>query len=167
AGRPARFVNWPAVRVLRGRFGFIPAALALLPHLAATGGNGIRVEAEKRRADSGAPLQQADYFDDEKWRAALSNRHYGFDRAQTRRASVAREQAATASNLRTGADWHRRIFTGGEIRWRERRVLPHSGIPERGAVATRHRRCNAQRRLFARHQTASSTRGRRDSVLRN
>src|SRR5213596_1194590 len=44
AGRTAGSVNRPAVRVLRGRFGFIPAALALLPHLAATGGDGIRIK---------------------------------------------------------------------------------------------------------------------------
>ena len=54
--------------------------LALLPQFAATGGDGIAVEAEKRRTDAGTTSKYADHFNDEKWRAALSNRHHRFDR---------------------------------------------------------------------------------------
>jgi hypothetical protein len=63
----------------------------------------ITIEAEKRRANSDAPLQHADHFDDEKWRFALSNRHYGFERPQTGRRSAARERGRAGSDHQSHA----------------------------------------------------------------
>src|SRR5207245_9911098 len=95
-GRTDGPVSWPAGSVVRGAFGFVHGALALVPHRGAAGGDGITIEAEKRRADSGAALQHADYFDDKKWRRALSDRHSGLERAQTSRRSVAQIGGAPA-----------------------------------------------------------------------
>ena len=53
-GRATGPFNRAPVRVLRRGPRFVTAASALLPHFRPAGGDGVAVEAEKGRADSGA-----------------------------------------------------------------------------------------------------------------
>src|SRR5207245_8369730 len=138
-GRTERSINRTPVRVLCRGLGFVHATPALLPHVTATGEDGVAVESEKRRGDPGATSKYADHLDDQEWRPALSNRHCRFARAQTPRTTARRTGAPAGFDQRRQhcsrqkRSDHLLEQRGGETLWLyARRSAGQNNIPSVG-----------------------------------